>query len=228
MHSAMTAVDPVVEARARQSLGTSHDAIYRMIQRALEERRISGGRFVDVGCGSGSLWPFVANRFERYSGLDAARYEGFPGNGEFHAVDLDASEWPVPAGSGDVVAAIETIEHLENPWAFVRALATIAAPGGWVAVTTPNQLSALSLITLLAKRRFSAFQDSHFPAHRTALLETDLQRIFGEAGLGDIEVCYSRHGRIPLTPWHYPGVLSAIAPRRLSDNILIIGRRDRG
>jgi 2-polyprenyl-3-methyl-5-hydroxy-6-metoxy-1,4-benzoquinol methylase len=228
MHSAMTAVDPVVEARARQSLGTSHYAIYRMVQRALEERRISGGRFVDVGCGSGSLWPFVANRFERYIGLDAARYEGFPGNGEFHAVDLDASEWPVRAGSGDVVAAVETIEHLENPWAFVRALATIAAPGGWVAVTTPNQLSALSLIALLAKRRFSAFQDSHFPAHRTALLETDLQRIFGEAGLRNVEICYSRHGRIPLTPWHYPDVLSAIAPRILSDNVLIIGRRDRG
>ena len=227
MRSAMTAVDPVVEARARQSLGTSHDAIYRMVKAALDTRRIRGGRFVDVGCGSGSLWPFVADRFDRYCGLDAVLYEGFPRDAEFHPVDLDSPVWPVAAGSADVVAAVDTIEHLENPWAFVRRLATMAAPGGWVAVTTPNQLSALSLITLLVKRRFSAFQDVHFPAHRTALLETDLRRIFAEAGLSDVDVRYSGSGRIPLTPWHYPAGLAVIAPRRFSDNVLVMGRRHR-
>jgi len=227
MSAAVTAADSALEARARQSLGSSHDAIYRMVRAALDARKIRGGRLIDIGCGSGSLWPFVAGCFDRYCGLDAIRYDGFPRDGEFHRVDLDAAGWPLAAGSGDVVAAVETIEHLENPWAFVRALTTIAAPGGWVVVTTPNQLSALSLVTLLAKRRFSAFQDPHFPAHRTALLESDLQRIFGEAGLADVEVCYSRSGRIPLTPWHYPARGAAIAPRRLSDNLLIIGRRHR-
>jgi 2-polyprenyl-3-methyl-5-hydroxy-6-metoxy-1,4-benzoquinol methylase len=223
----MMALDPALDARARQSLGTSHDAIYRMVRAAVDARQIRGGRLVDVGCGSGSLWPFLADRFDRYCGLDAVRYAGFPGDAEFHRVDLDTAGWPVVAGSGDVVAAIETIEHLENPWAFVRGLATIAAPGGWVAVTTPNQLSALSLATLLAKRRFSAFQDAHFPAHRTALLESDLRRIFAAAGLRDVEIHYSGFGRVPLTPWHYPAGLPAIAPRRFSDNLLIIGRRHR-
>ena len=216
-----------VEHRARLSLGTSHDAIYRMVRDALDARGIRGGRLVDVGCGSGSLWPAVADRFDRYCGLDAVHYDGFPRGGEFHRVDLDAAAWPIGDGVGDVVAAVETIEHLENPWAFVRALARIAAPGGSVVVTTPNQLSALSVATLLVKRRFSAFQDTHYPAHRTALLESDLHRIAEAAGLRDLEIRYSHSGRVPLTRWHYPTGVARMAPRRLSDNLMIIGRRPR-
>ena len=216
-----------VEHRARLSLGTSHDAIYRMVRDALDARGIRGGRLVDVGCGSGSLWPGLADRFDGYCGLDAVRYDGFPRDGEFHQVDLDAAAWPIGQGSGDVVAAVETIEHLENPWAFVRALVRIAVPGGSVVVTTPNQLSGLSVATLLVKRRFSAFQDTHYPAHRTALLESDLRRIAEAAGLRDLEIRYSHSGRLPLTPWHYPIGVARMAPRRLSDNLLIIGRRPR-
>jgi 2-polyprenyl-3-methyl-5-hydroxy-6-metoxy-1,4-benzoquinol methylase len=214
-----------VQARARLSLGSSGNAIYRMVRDALDARSVRGGRLVDVGCGSGSLWPFVADRFDRYVGLDAVCYDGFPGGGEFHRVDLDAAAWPVADGTGDVVVAVETIEHLENPWAFVRALVRIAAPGAWVAVTTPNQLSALSLGTLVVKRRFSAFQDAHYPAHRTALLESDLRRTAEAAGLRDLEIRYSRSGRLPLTPWHCPAAIARLAPRRLSDNLLIIGRK---
>jgi len=217
-----------VEHRARLSLGTSHDAIYRMVRDALAARDVRSGRLVDVGCGSGSLWPIVADRFDRYCGLDAVRYDGLPREAEFYPVDLDAAVWPLADAEGDVVAAVETIEHLENPWAFVRALAGIVVPGGWVVVTTPNQLSGLSLVTLLAKRRFSAFQDAHYPAHRTALLESDLHRIFNAAGLRDLEIRYSHSGRVPLTPWHYPIGLARLAPRRLSDNLMIIGRKPRG
>jgi 2-polyprenyl-3-methyl-5-hydroxy-6-metoxy-1,4-benzoquinol methylase len=216
---------PAVEMRARLSLGTSHDAIYRMVRDALDARGVRGGTLVDVGCGSGALWPFLADRFDRYCGLDAVRYAGFPGDGAFHTVDLDQAIWPIEESVGDVVAAVETIEHLENPWAFVRALARIAVPGGWVVVTTPNQLSALSLGTLIAKRRFSAFQDAQYPAHRTALLESDLARMAEAAGLRDLAIAYSGCGRVPLTPWHYPASLARLAPRRLSDNLMIAGRR---
>jgi 2-polyprenyl-3-methyl-5-hydroxy-6-metoxy-1,4-benzoquinol methylase len=214
-----------VEARARQSLGSSHDAIYRMVDAALAARDISGGRLVDVGCGTGGLWKLVSRRFDSYCGLDAVRYEGFPGGAEFRQIDLDAPHWGLSENEADVVAAVETIEHLENPWAFMRALVRLARPGGWVVVTTPNQLSALSLITLLAKRRFSSFQDGHYPAHRTALLEIDLRRIAGECALEEMQIAYSQSGRVPLTGWHYPAGVARLCPRRLSDNLMIIGRK---
>ena len=213
-----------LEARARQSLGSSHDAIYRLVDEALEARGIRGGRLIDVGCGGGSLWRVLQPRFDSYCGVDAVRYAGYPADADFRQVDLDSRDWPLSARQADVAAAVETIEHLENPWAFVRALVRLTRPGGWVLVTTPNQLSALSLLTLLTKRRFSAFQDAHFPAHRTALLENDLRRQAGEAGLENVSIAYSLHGRLPLTPWHYPTAVASLAPRALSDNLLMIGR----
>jgi 2-polyprenyl-3-methyl-5-hydroxy-6-metoxy-1,4-benzoquinol methylase len=218
---------PALEARARRSLGSSSDAIHRMVAGALEARGISGGTLVDVGCGQGGLWRTVGHRFSRYCGLDAVRYDGFPAGGEFCRVDLDAAAWPIADASADVVTAVETIEHLENPWAFMRRLSALARPGAWIIVTTPNQLSALSLLSLLTRRRFAAFQDVHFPTHRTALLESDLCRAAIECGLDTVEVAYSLHGRLPLTPWHYPAAVAGVFPRLLSDNLMLVARNAR-
>jgi SAM-dependent methyltransferase len=217
-----------VEERARRSLGTSGEAIYRLVAGAVSARHPGGGTLVDVGCGSGRLWPYLRERFERYVGVDAVRYDGFPPEGELHLADLDAGEIPLPAGSADVVAAVETIEHLENPRAFVRALARLARPGGWVAVTTPNQLSLLSRATLLLRGEHNAFRDSSYPAHLTALLEVDLRRIAAECGLEEVAVAYTRSGRVPGTGRHYPGWVSRLWPRGFSDNVLVIGRKPVG
>jgi len=216
-----------LEGRARQSLGSSDDAIYALVVEAIRRHRGAGGRLIDVGCGRGGLLRATDRLCDTYCGLDAVRYEALPPEVDFHRVDLDQPDWPLPPQPADVVVAVETIEHLENPWAFLRQLAGIAAPGGLVIVTTPNQLSALSLITLVVKQRFSAFQDAHYPAHRTALLASDLARAVASAGLELLEVAYTRRGRVPLTRWHYPRWMATCAPRWLSDNLMVVARRPR-
>lgn len=213
------------EQRALLSAGSSNSAIYRMVARALKRRGVRGECIVDVGCGSGKLYPYLDPRFERYIGVDVIRYEGFPKEGEFYQVDLDTGAIPISDGIADVVASVETIEHLENPRDFVRTLARLAKASGWVIVTTPNQLTMLSLLTLILKRRFAAFQDVHYPAHLSALLEIDLKRIAAECGLKDIEIEYSLSGRIPLTARHYTHLMSKTFPRALSDNLMLIGKR---
>jgi 2-polyprenyl-3-methyl-5-hydroxy-6-metoxy-1,4-benzoquinol methylase len=213
-----------VEERARLSLGRSHQRIYRSVADVLGARG-AHGLIADVGCGRGDLWQALGGTFQSCIGIDAVRYDGLPPEVEFHAADLDAARLPLRDASVDVAAAIEVIEHLENPRAFARELARIVRPGGWVVITTPNQLSALSLLTLVLKGRFSAFQDDAYPAHRTALLEIDLRRIMAECGLRDLAVSYTRLGRLPLSAWHYPDAVARLAPRRLSDNVVIAGRR---
>lgn len=214
-----------LEARARQSRGTSEAGIYRMVVRALDGCPTGSGTIVDAGCGAGQLWPFVRKRFDSYIGVDVIRYEEFPAEAEFQIADLNLGTLPLPDSTAEVVASVETIEHLENPRAFTRDLVRLAKPGGWVIITTPNQLSVLSLITLIVKRRFNAFQDVHYPAHLTALLEIDLQRIARECGLQDVSIRYSHEGRVPLTPWQYPAFLTRFFPRALSDNLLLIARK---
>ena len=215
----------VLDEHARLSLGASHDAIYRLVASALAARHIAGRRFVDIGCGSGALRRFVQSQFEEYVGVDGVRYDDFPENVEFHQLDLDGdARLPAGAAGADVVAAVETIEHLENPRAFVRQLVRLARPGGWIVLTTPNQRSALSLLTLFVKGQFSAFQDTDYPAHITALLEIDLRRMGAELSLTEAAIEYSGRGRIPGTPWHYPRALTRGLPRALSDNLLYIAR----
>ena len=220
----MSAIDAAVDARARLSLGRGHDRIHRTVAALLDARGVRG-TLIDAGCGTGDLWRATgAGHFTRCIGLDAVRYPELPVEVAFHAANLDVA-LPLSDGTADATAAVEVIEHLENPRAFMRELVRVTKPGGWVVVTTPNQLSALSLLTLIAKGRFSAFQDGDYPAHRTALLEVDLRRIAAECGLDRVAVEYTRWGRLPLSGMHYPDAIAALSPRRLSDNVAIIGRR---
>ena len=215
-------VTPDAESRARQSLGTSERVIYETVASLLAERRVSGV-IADVGCGTGNLARLLTT-FEHVIGVDLVRYPSLPTHVEFRPCDLDREPLPLGAAEADAAVAVETIEHLENPRAFVRELVRIVRPGGWVVITTPNQLSALSLATLLLKQRFSAFQDSGYPAHRTALLEVDLRRIAAECALEDVEVRFTCSGRVPLTGLHYPRSIARLWPRLLSDNVALAGR----
>ena len=213
--------DATLEERARLSGGHSQDAIYAAVSACLPP---SNGRLVDVGCGGGALWSRLRGRFEDYVGVDGLWFDGFPSDGRLIRADLDAGI-PLRHGSADAVVSVETIEHLENPRAFIRELVRIARPGAPIVVTTPNQLSALSLMTLVVRQQFASFQDVHYPAHRTALLEIDLRRIAAEAGLDDVRIRYSLAGRVVLTARHYPRWLARFSPRLFSDTIVLIGRR---
>jgi 2-polyprenyl-3-methyl-5-hydroxy-6-metoxy-1,4-benzoquinol methylase len=224
----MTQPAHTTEERARRSLGASGDAIYRMVQRAVAARHSGGGTLVDVGCGSGQLWPHVRSHFARYVGVDVVRYDGFPADGEFIALDLDRGAAPLPDGIADVAAGVETIEHLENPRAFVRELTRLAKPGGWLIITTPNQHSLLSKTRFVLRGEHAAFTDTSYPAHLTALLAVDLRRMAAECGLVDVAIEYSGSGRVPSTGTHWPSAVSAAFPRALSDNLLLAGRKPHG
>jgi 2-polyprenyl-3-methyl-5-hydroxy-6-metoxy-1,4-benzoquinol methylase len=219
-----------VEARARLSAGESAVVVHDAVLAALTERGVHAACLLDVGCGTGSLRARVRGICERYIGADAIQYDGFPTDAEFVIANLDAGSVALPDGTCDVVACIETIEHVENPRALMRELVRLAAPGGWLVVTTPNQLSVLSKLTLLAKNEFVHFQERPglYPAHISALLEVDLVRICRENGLEDVAVRYSGHGRIPFTPHDWPRLLRASSGakgRAFSDNVLVVARK---
>ena len=83
--------------------------------------------------------------------MDVIGHRGFPSDATFVRADLDRGTIPLPDESADIAVAIETIEHLENPRALCRELVRLLRPNGWIAISTPNQLSALSLLTLLVR-----------------------------------------------------------------------------
>jgi 2-polyprenyl-3-methyl-5-hydroxy-6-metoxy-1,4-benzoquinol methylase len=219
-----------VEERARLSAGESAAAIHNAVLTALAERGVRARCLLDVGCGTGSLRARVRSICDRYVGADAIQHDGFPGDAEFVLANLDTGRVALPDGTCDVVACIEAIEHVENPRALMRELVRLAAPGGWLVVTTPNQLSLLSKLNLLIKNEFVHFQERPglYPAHISALLEVDLIRICRENALQDIVVRYTGRGRIPFTAREWPNPLRAISgarARAFSDNVLVLARK---
>ena len=128
MIAAQSAVGDL-EARARQSLGSSGRAIYETVSRLLRERA-ARGVLADIGCGGGNLWRELGASFSQCVGVDAVRYDDLPAGVDFIPADLDRLPLPLADQFADVVAAVEVVEHLENPRAFCRELAGSRSPAG--------------------------------------------------------------------------------------------------
>jgi SAM-dependent methyltransferase len=221
---------PAVVSRALESGGASAEAIHAMVRRALLARGVRPGVLVDVGCGKGELAAALAGLHRRYVGADVVRHAGFPSGAEFVAVDLDRGRVELSDGTADVVACVETIEHVENPRALLRELTRLMKHGAWLLLTTPNQLSAAAKLSLLVRNQYPAFVEAPglYPAHITALLEVDLVRLARECGLCDVSIEYSGVGRVPLSSRYWPRVLArstGALGRALSDNVMLCGQK---
>jgi SAM-dependent methyltransferase len=218
------------EERALETHGGSNDAVYRMIERSLRASGAPRGTLVDVGCGRGELHAWLRDAYERYVGVDVIRHAGFPAGAELVLMNLDAGKIPLADASAEVVVCAETIEHVENPRLLMRELVRITRPGGQLFVTTPNQLSLASVLCLLGRGQFQWFQRAPglYPAHITALLPIDLERIAAECGLEQIALEYSGAGRVPFSARPWPAVVGAARGPRgrlFSDNVLVRGHK---
>lgn len=214
-------------ARAVQSEDASYPAPLSAVTRLLAPRHPGGGTLLDVGCGRSHLSPALRDQFDRYLGADILKYHGFPYDRSFHPIDLGAGQVELPGGVAEVVCAVETAEHMENPRVIARELTRLSKPGRRIVVTIPNHLIFLGKLTLITCNEFNAFRADICPVHFTALLEIDLGLIARERRWTDVEIDFTKFGRIPRMASQWPGWVTRLSPRRYSDNVLITGRRGR-
>lgn len=114
---------------------------------------LRGGRIelLDVGCGAGLASEAFARMGHDVLGLDAS------GEG-IRAAEVHLAAHPLPEGSGhlaylhgnaeslaregrsfDAISALEVIEHVNDPQAFLALLHSLTKPGGLVAISTLNR-----------------------------------------------------------------------------------------
>jgi 2-polyprenyl-3-methyl-5-hydroxy-6-metoxy-1,4-benzoquinol methylase len=211
---------------AEASGGTSSDVIYAAILRVLAENA-ANGKALDFGAGTGSLTRQLAGS-GMFGEVAAADLMPQPAGLGVRWMEADLNNpLPVQAESFDTIIAAEVIEHLENPRAMSRELFRLLKPGGLAVISTPNNESWRSLLSLWLRGHHIAFLDGSYPAHITALVCRDLHRILTEAGFELPQFRFTNHGGIPgkpTTSWQKisAGMLKGL---RFSDNLIAIARK---
>ncbi len=170
----------------KQEKGVSPDHTKEMAMNAIRlvpetsPRRLA----LDVGGGEGALARMLMETFTSVTLLDynANDRVDLPPRISAKQCDLNLA-WPIEDDTVDFAFSLEVIEHIENPRHFVREMARLVRPGGYVFITTPNIHNLWSIMAFALRGQHRYFQDSSYPAHITPLARIDLHRIGSEAGL---------------------------------------------
>jgi SAM-dependent methyltransferase len=128
--------------RQQADLGL-HGQVEAVLSGLLASKGSSPIRVLDLGAGEGAFSQRLHHLGLKVTAADAAR-DPFKADGPtFCHVDFDDPESVDPfldacAGKFDMIIAMEVIEHLRNPWQFMRLLRLLARDDTEILVTTPN------------------------------------------------------------------------------------------
>jgi len=115
------------------------------------------GMVVDLGSGPGYIVDMLLKRGHKTLAIDTSaeslaildeRMKGYP---NFLGVKISKiNQIPLEDGEADVVLLIETIEHLGDDvlQSMLKEAHRITKPGGWIAITTPNDENLAELETI--------------------------------------------------------------------------------
>ena len=155
-------------------------------------RPLTGKTALDVGCGAGLLAEPLARMGGQVTAVDAApelivaakAHSDAAGLAiDYRAIGVEALD-----GRFDLVTAMEVVEHVADPRAFVASLAARLAPGGLLILSTPNRTAWSRLLTITLAEGFGKIpRGTH---HYDEFITPDeMTAMLAEAGLvvDDIE-----------------------------------------
>lgn len=145
--------------------GTNPQPLVAWIADQVTAALVPGTAFLDVGCGTGDLLAWVAERYPavRLSGLDMspAMVQASTARVRTAAVvSGNAERLPFPDGSFGIVTAIHMLYHVPDIAAAVREFFRVLTPGGVLFLTT----SDFNLQGGMNRVHYEALEHLHMPA----------------------------------------------------------------
>lgn len=135
-------------------LGTGAQSYYMPAFGKLFRRTVSrDARIFETGCGRGHFLAWLGSHdYTDVVGCDLGNHLDVAHLGfEFRRVDLSNEPIPCDDQCVDAVVSLHVIEHLENPWAYVRELRRILRPGGHLFIAYPSSKDFVSRIKFLLR-----------------------------------------------------------------------------
>ena len=182
---------------------------------------VGPGSILDVAAGAGLTSFRLAEKGHEVTAIDINADQFVPPDIKHVRADLNA-RLPMDDASFDGVLALEIIEHLEAPRAFVRELARVCKPGGTVVVSTPNITSVRSRLRFLRRSEFTLFFDE----------ERRTRDPFCEEASGHISPIlpwlldiFLRDARLLPTQWSWTKGLLGLRSPHLAQTLLVSARR---
>ena len=152
-------------------------------------RPMRGGRYLDVGCGTGDDALALAARYGvEILGVDAseAMVAEARRRGLAQAFVADAHVLPFDDASFDGCAADRVFQHLEDPVAALAELVRVTRPGGRIATADPDyETQVVAVRDQELARRVRRYRAGHI---RNGTLAHRMVDLFAGAGVDDIQV----------------------------------------
>ncbi|HTE49588.1 MAG TPA: class I SAM-dependent methyltransferase [Kofleriaceae bacterium] len=170
-------------SRSRSIYGRLKGVLGRRSARGVARHIPPGGSCLEVGCGNGSFLSVLAGAREdiQVAGVDIvdAGVTGVPRftfyRGQLEDVDFGDRRF-------DVIYCSNLIEHVPDPFRFLRKCAAILAPGGVIHGITPDHLS----IDRYLWRRFWA--GYHYPRHTFVFNHSNIRAILEKCGFEPVAI----------------------------------------
>ncbi|MSU73612.1 SAM-dependent methyltransferase [Candidatus Kaiserbacteria bacterium] len=152
---------------------------------------------LDLGSANGQIFSVLQDlHITDTYGADIGNYlsKGHPKN--FALFDFNMDSYPYVDGQFDAVTSIETIEHLENPYHFVREVHRILKKEGIFIFSTPNPNHIFNKITFAFRGSFYRFLEGN--DHITFLTDPILKK-----GILEFFIIEKIVYLLPEMPWRF-------------------------
>lgn len=141
-----------------------HDFCEELIDKYVER----SAQILDIAAGTGALARRLRKKgYARVAANDLDATAFAAPEVSFTRVDLNtAFSQDLGRQRWDAILAVEIIEHLDNPLAFLRECGNMLKEGGYLLVTTPNILGSESLLQWLRRGHFLYFSPAWYRSLR--------------------------------------------------------------